>query len=479
MTYLKSTSITAVEIPEGVTKIGNSAFQFCMSMESVLLPESLEHIGTSAFATCRKLSTINWPHNLKYVGANAFLYDSAYKGEIWLAKGITVEDGAFTGMFAAKKVTLDGQPAKIGEGAFNECTALTELYVNCTYPPQFDPAVVFEDDWGDSYCADITLYVPGGAIPNYEAAPLWANVFGSIEEAEFTNTDTTKPGGSGDEPSDREYEIYTDTWSDDGTIAILNVPEAGSLSALLGEKAGNIEELHLSGKLNGTDILQLREMAGISQSGSIIEGAKLKTLDILNTEIVEGGEPYYSYLEVCYTAQDEVGDKMFSYSRSLESVILPKYAISIGDDAFAQCGALKEITIGEYVKSVGELAFYYDLGLTHIELPASCTRIADMAFYACGALEKVDIPGEVTKIGEATFYFCTSLKDFISEKAYATADVWSEFMNLHSVGVEKVVTPDRFVIERYNIDGKGASGNAKGLIIVRYSDGTVAKQIVK
>ena len=56
---LCSTNIQSIDIPEGVTKIEDGAFEFCTKLESVHLPRSLESIGYGAFRDNYKLREIN------------------------------------------------------------------------------------------------------------------------------------------------------------------------------------------------------------------------------------------------------------------------------------------------------------------------------------------------------------------------------------------------------------------------------------
>lgn len=455
-----NSNITSIEMPETIIKIGNNAFQFCKSLKSVVLSDNLEYIGSKAFATCRNLSAINWPHSLKYIGSNAFLYDSTYDGEIYLPGGITIDEGAFTGMFALTSVTIDGQPTQICAGSFSECSDLSSLNINCLYPPTFNPQDVFVDDWGDFITENITLYVPEGASSNYLDNSSWGNCFASIKEKPFTNTDITKPNEGGGNKDDREYETFTDNWSEDGTEAILNVPEAGSLADILGEHGHDLIDLRLSGSLNGDDIACLRELAGVSISGEPIKDARLKNLDLFNCEIVEGGNPYFSYIDVNYTSNDVVGNNMFGYAMALESIILPKYAKAIGKEALSNCLNLKTVKIGDFIESIGELAFNGAQHITEISLPTSCTYIDDMAFYGCRSLETVIIPGNISKIGFATFYFCTSLSNITLPSTVKNIDTMAFFQctSLHEIDIPasvSVISTDAFgfctSLTRFNV----------------------------
>jgi hypothetical protein len=49
---------TSVTIPDGVTEIGNNAFNGCKSLASVEIPSSVTKIGVGAFYKCTSLASI-------------------------------------------------------------------------------------------------------------------------------------------------------------------------------------------------------------------------------------------------------------------------------------------------------------------------------------------------------------------------------------------------------------------------------------
>lgn len=74
-----SNNILKVELPETVTKIGDSAFgdeigSSFQSMESIVIPDSVTYIGTRAFSKCYKLTNIVIPESVTYIGQWAFAY---------------------------------------------------------------------------------------------------------------------------------------------------------------------------------------------------------------------------------------------------------------------------------------------------------------------------------------------------------------------------------------------------------------------
>ena len=68
----ESDILESVVIPEGVTEIGNYAFEGCKGLKSVALPQSLERIGERAFASCKALQKVALPQGLKWIGHYAF-----------------------------------------------------------------------------------------------------------------------------------------------------------------------------------------------------------------------------------------------------------------------------------------------------------------------------------------------------------------------------------------------------------------------
>lgn len=236
-----------------------------------------------------------------------------------------------------------------------------------------------------------------------------------------------------------------------------HVATAGTLPQLIGDSDKNrINALILTGKLNGTDIRYIREMAGRNYLGEETEG-KLKELDLTDVDIVEGGIPYYfnSYYGGYYTANkghgstedtnngtkrffnEGLGPEMFSRSKLIR-VKCPKSIEVIGNDCFSSCDDLVSITLYEGLKTIGNYAFsslsnspsklvecnipstVTSIGysafsncslLKSLVLPAGITKIEKYICIDCRSLESVSIPEGVTSIGEKAFKNCYALKD--------------------------------------------------------------------
>lgn len=143
----------------------------------------------------------------------------------------------------------------------------------------------------------------------------------------------------------------------------------------------NITSLTVIGELNGTDIQLIRQM---------LKKGKLAYLNIENTTICSGGEPYdkESDSEILwkYTEDDVIGSSMFSWSKTLVSIKLPSSAKVVGMSALSNNPALKDIFI-----------------------PKNCLEIKYNAITNCDKLETVHIPAQVNTIDGSNFSDCDKL----------------------------------------------------------------------
>ena len=58
--------------PDGVTSIGDGAFEDCDYLTSVTIPDSVTSIGKDAFAACERLTNIIIPDSVTFIGNGAF-----------------------------------------------------------------------------------------------------------------------------------------------------------------------------------------------------------------------------------------------------------------------------------------------------------------------------------------------------------------------------------------------------------------------
>ena len=313
----------------------------------------------------------------------------------------------------------------------------------------------------------------------------------------------------------------------------INLDKAGTLPNMIASsEMYKITNLKIIGEINGTDWNMIREMAGRDNRGYGTEG-KLSVLDLSEAKIVKGGDSYYPG-DNCYTSNDEIGEKAFTDCSRLTSLTLPVGITSIGYDAFAycsgltsltlpagitsinygaflDCSGLTSLTLPDGITSIGSRAFYGCSGLTSLTLPAGITSIDKYAFSGCSRLTSLTLPAGITSIGEFAFSYCSGLTSIYvyAEKVprigrYAfegcasrkctlyvpkgTYDNYrlSEFgyfeniVEFDATGIDKTTTStDVEEVSRYSVNGQRLAVPVKGLNIVKYSDGSARKVVVK
>ncbi len=70
--YVNDELLTELEIPQGVTSIGDYAFEYCQNLTSVTIPESVTSIGDCAFFYCESLTSIKIPESVTSMGKQVF-----------------------------------------------------------------------------------------------------------------------------------------------------------------------------------------------------------------------------------------------------------------------------------------------------------------------------------------------------------------------------------------------------------------------
>ena len=198
----------------------------------------------------------------------------------------------------------------------------------------------------------------------------------------------------------------------------------------------------------------------------------------------------------------EIGSAAFSGCTGLTSLSLPSSITEIDSYAFKGCTGLKDVSFyinGDFETyltkdhpciEVGCGIKYYlnDEEITSIVVPSSVTTLGMYAFQRCSNLLSVYVswPTPIsayktfseTNLGKCTLYVPQG-----TEQDYWLANVWGDFgkiVEFDATGIDKVTTSnDAKELSRYSVNGQRLSAPAKGLNIVKYSDGSVKKVVVQ
>lgn len=99
----KGNQLSSIAIPKSVTKIADSAFYDCQSLENILIPSGVREIGKQAFSDCCSLATLHLPDSVKTIGTHAF--ESCGKLRyLRIPCNADIEDNAFFYMFSDRLI---------------------------------------------------------------------------------------------------------------------------------------------------------------------------------------------------------------------------------------------------------------------------------------------------------------------------------------------------------------------------------------
>lgn len=161
-----------------------------------------------------------------------------------------------------------------------------------------------------------------------------------------------------------------------------------------------------------------------------------------------------------------IGRCAFSSCSNLTSITIPNSVTSIGESAFFGCSSPTSVTIGNYVKDIRFDAFGYCTSL--IQLVLLCTTPPACDSDALSGIDK----------WKCTLYVPTN-----SLSAYKDADQWKEFFFIEEVedfnSYLSSCNEDNTIVERYDINGRPIDKPTMGLNVLKMSDGTIKKVLVK
>ena len=118
-----------VALPNGITSIGNHAFEYCDALIGVTIPDGVTSIGDGAFYNCNALTKVTIPDGVISIGLETF-YGCTALTEVTIGEGVTsIGQNAFYDCYALTKVSIPDGVISIGDGAFCRCFALTEVNI--------------------------------------------------------------------------------------------------------------------------------------------------------------------------------------------------------------------------------------------------------------------------------------------------------------------------------------------------------------
>ena len=380
------TSLTEITIPDSVTQIGSSAFSGCTSLKELTIPDSVISIGGYAFSSCTSLAKITVsPDNKNYSSVDGVLFNKDGSELIVYPKGnkrstYTVPDGVtqiggstFSGCTSLTKITIPDSVISIDGSAFSGCTSIAEITVspdNKNYVSV--DGVLFSKDM-----SALLVYPKGNKRSTYTVP----DSVTKIDDAAFFGcvylTDITVS-------SDNKNYI-----SVDGVLFTKN------MSTLVAYPAGNERSTYTIpyGVKKICAFAYCENLKEIVFPDSVIDVSSepfiVGCCSLTNIVVSPGNNIFWSADGVLFANTEANFLVTYPAAKERSTYTIPDGVEIIYAEAFAHSKNLKSVTISESVTAIYESAFMCCTSLREITIPKSVIEIDDSAFENCDSLKNV------------------------------------------------------------------------------------------
>ena len=409
--------------------IGNYAFRGCNQLQEVTASND-GYIGNYAFRGCDSLKTIKLNGTHPYIGQNAFASCTAMTKATLSGNISTLESNSFNGCTNLVDLSLSPTIDTIGYSAFEDCSSLK----NVTFPDSLKS-------------------------------------LGSSAFKGCSALDSVKI-------NKKVKVIYDDTFYGCRSLKGITIPD-------------NVNTI-------GEDVF-----TGCTRMKTFIVEDGKDTLSVGNKRYYyeDSGEPLFAdcpldsvYLgsHISYRTDQRFNYSPFYSNTSLRAIRIADNVGEVYDNEFYGCTNLTSVSIGEGVKRIGNRAFSMCTKLDNFVFGRNVESIGEEAFSDCVNMTRLvshcALPPTcgTQALDDINKMECTLFvpQGYVGE--YQTADQWKEFFFMEELenittGVNVQTTDEGDVKEvaRYTTDGQRISTPVKGINIVKMSDGTVKKVLVK
>ena len=331
--------ITSIVIGDGVTSIGNNAFQYCSSLTGAAIPGSVTAIGSSVFYGCDALTDIY------YGGYGIDWLATAGHNDVPNGTAVHFKDDLYGKGACGENVnwvmTADGTLTISGTGAMTDCGSFG------------DPA-----PW--KICRQyIKSAVIGSGVTSIGKYAFYCCE--ALTSVTIPDTVTVIGDGAFHGCSRLSGMTIPDTVTGIGSYAFYNCSSLPSVT--IPDGVTTISESAFEGCSCLSSVTIPDSVTSIGKS-AFRDCCKLTGLTIPDNVT-------------------SIGDHAFNGCNGLTSVTLPTSVTRISAGMFYNCWALSNVTIPNGVTSIGDSAFGNCTDLSSVTIPDSVTTIGRDAFYYC------------------------------------------------------------------------------------------------
>ncbi len=383
--YSSRSSIKSVIIEDGVTTIGDYAFNGCKSLESVTLPDSVTFIGSYAFDSCSKFTSLPVGEYPISIGDYAFSNCSGLTDVMIPDNVISIGKSVFNGCYNLKNISIGSGLAQIGDGAFSFIDMLNKITVDADNP------YWTVDSYGVLYSKDMTRLVqypindsrPSYTVPEGVTAVDSGAFLFCYDIIKITLPDSLKTIG--------DY-AFAECYNLSSITLPTGIETIGDFAVswyTTPYYSGTLEQWETVEKHpNDTSIsLQIIICGGTDRPYYIPGtcGTKLNWILYADGELVISGSG-------AMTNWSSMSDAPWYYlNERVKSITVESGVSSIGSRAFCYCENATKVTIAETVTSIGIYAFDDCYEIKELTMPVSANLPRNYAFGGCQSIEKLTL----------------------------------------------------------------------------------------
>ena len=174
-------TISEIDIPEGVTKIGTAAFAHCTSIKKIIIPEGITHINGDAFKDCTGMAEIVFPESLVKIERQALMNCSKLKKIVLPSKVTQIPVTFASSCRQMTEFIAMGDITLVAANSLQYCGKSSFYFTHCTTVPvlanvnAFDFSLIAEN---------AKIYVPASLYNEWISATNWS-VFADYIEPEL------------------------------------------------------------------------------------------------------------------------------------------------------------------------------------------------------------------------------------------------------------------------------------------------------
>lgn len=125
--FASCADLVDIKLPDSLVSIGDYSFYSCTGLTDITIPNSVITVGNGMFEGCTNLASIKLSDNLRLVGEYMFSNCSSLTNVTLPATVKSIRDGAFRYCSALQSINIPDAVRYIGDQAFYDCVSMQDL----------------------------------------------------------------------------------------------------------------------------------------------------------------------------------------------------------------------------------------------------------------------------------------------------------------------------------------------------------------